>query len=44
MPWQTVTIRISDRKRTIMARGVHEDIVMASVIAFLNGLNRILKL
>jgi len=39
-----VTIRISDRKRTIMARGVHEDIVMASVIAFLNGLNRILKL
>ncbi|HDH41172.1 MAG TPA: 2-isopropylmalate synthase [Candidatus Altiarchaeales archaeon] len=39
-----VTVRVSDGKRTTMARGVHEDIVMASVIAFLNGLNRILKL
>jgi len=39
-----VTIKVSDGKKTTMARGVHEDIVMASVIAFINGLNRILRL
>ncbi len=39
-----VTIRVGDGKRTTMARGVHEDVVMASVIAFINGLNRILEL
>jgi 2-isopropylmalate synthase len=39
-----VTVRVSDGKRTAMARGVHEDVVMASVIAFINGLNRILEL
>ena len=39
-----VTIKVSDGKKTTMARGVHEDVVMASVIAFINGLNRILRL
>ena len=39
-----VTIGVSDGKRTVMARGVHEDIVMASVIAFINGINRILRM
>lgn len=39
-----VTIRVSYGDKTTIARGVHEDIVMASVIAFINGLNRILKL
>lgn len=37
-----VTIRVSDGEKTAMAQGVHEDIVMASVMAFINGLNRIL--
>lgn len=36
-----VTIRVGDGKRTVLARGVNEDVVMASVIAFINGLNRI---
>ncbi len=39
-----VTIKVSNGKRTTMARGVHEDVVMASIIAFINGLNRILRL
>jgi len=39
-----VTIKVTDGKKTTMARGVHEDVVMASVIAFINGLNRILRL
>ncbi len=39
-----VTIRVSNGERTTIARGVHEDVVMASVIAFINGLNRILDL
>lgn len=39
-----VTIRVSNEKNTTFARGVHEDVVMASVIAFINGLNRILRL
>jgi hypothetical protein len=34
--------RASDGEKTAMAQGVHEDIVMASVMAFINGLNRIL--
>jgi len=37
-----VTIRVGNGERTVMAQGVHEDIVMASVMAFINGLNRIL--
>jgi 2-isopropylmalate synthase len=38
-------VMISVRKGddTALARGVNEDVVMASVIAFINGLNRILK-
>ncbi|MEA1924603.1 MAG: alpha-isopropylmalate synthase regulatory domain-containing protein, partial [Candidatus Altiarchaeota archaeon] len=39
-----VIIRVGDGKRSTMARGVHEDIVMASVTAFINGINRILEL
>ena len=38
-----VTITVRNRDETTLARGVHEDVVMASVIAFINGLNRILK-
>ncbi len=38
-----VTIRVSKGGKSTMARGVHEDVVMASVVAFINGLNRILK-
>jgi len=37
-----VTIRVSDEEKSTIARGVHEDVVMASVVAFINGLNRIL--
>lgn len=36
-----VTIRISKGKNVTLARGIHEDVVMASVVAFINGLNRI---
>ncbi|MBN2014459.1 MAG: 2-isopropylmalate synthase [Candidatus Altiarchaeota archaeon] len=39
-----VTIRVGDGKTTVTARGVHEDIVMASVTAFINGLNRLMRL
>ena len=39
-----VTIRVSNKRDTTMARGVNEDIVMASVIAYINGLNRLLEL
>jgi 2-isopropylmalate synthase len=39
-----VTIRVGDGKTTVLARGVHEDVVMASVTAFINGLNRIMRL
>jgi len=38
-----VTIRVGDRKRSIVAKGVYEDIVMASVVAFINGLNIIIE-
>lgn len=38
-----VTIKVSRNGESTMARGVDEDIVMASVIAFINGLNRILR-
>jgi len=36
-----ITLRMGDN--TTLARGVHEDVVMASVTAYINGLNRILK-
>ncbi|MBU4432764.1 2-isopropylmalate synthase, partial [Patescibacteria group bacterium] len=39
-----VTIKVSNAGKMTLARGVHEDVVMASVIAFINGLNRILKI
>ncbi len=38
-----VSIRVSKNGDNTMARGVHEDIVMASVIAFINGVNRLLR-
>ncbi len=38
-----VTITVRKGGDSTLARGVHEDVVMASVTAFLNGLNRILK-
>lgn len=38
-----VTIRVSKNGNSTIARGVNEDVVMASVIAFINGLNRIMK-
>ncbi|MFH1720975.1 MAG: 2-isopropylmalate synthase [Candidatus Altiarchaeota archaeon] len=37
-----VTIRVSRGTKDTMARGVDADIVMASIIAFINGLNRII--
>jgi 2-isopropylmalate synthase len=37
-----VTIRVSRNGSETMARGVNEDVVMASIIAFINGVNRIL--
>jgi 2-isopropylmalate synthase len=38
-----VSIRVSKNGQSTMARGVHEDVVMASVIAFINGVNRIMR-
>jgi len=38
-----VTIRVRKNGDETMARGVNEDVVMASVEAFINGVNRILK-
>ncbi|MFH1403930.1 MAG: 2-isopropylmalate synthase [Candidatus Altiarchaeota archaeon] len=38
-----VSIRVSKNGESTMARGVHEDVVMASVIAFINGVNRIMR-
>lgn len=39
-----VTIRVTDGKVATIARGVHEDVVMASVTAFLNAINRLFEL
>jgi 2-isopropylmalate synthase len=38
-----VSIRVSKNGKSTMARGVHEDVVMASVLAFINGVNRIMR-
>ena len=38
-----VSIRVSRNGGSTMARGVHEDVVMASVLAFINGVNRLMK-
>jgi isopropylmalate/citramalate/homocitrate synthase-like protein len=38
-----VTLKISDGKRSMFSRGVHESVIMASVYAFINGLNRLLS-
>jgi len=34
-----VTVRLCSGEKRTIAKGIHEDIVMASVIAFINGLN-----
>jgi len=38
-----VTIKVRRGGGSTMARGVHEDVIMASVTAFINGVNRLLK-
>lgn len=38
-----VMITLRRGEDATLARGVHEDVVMASVIAFINGINRIMK-
>ncbi|MFH1054632.1 MAG: 2-isopropylmalate synthase [Candidatus Altiarchaeota archaeon] len=38
-----VSIKVSKNGKSTMARGVHEDVVMASVLAFINGVNRIMR-
>ena len=38
-----VSIRIGKNGKSALARGVHEDVVMASVLAFINGVNRIME-
>jgi len=39
-----VTVKVSDSKnKSALARGVHENVIMASVLAFISGLNRILS-
>jgi 2-isopropylmalate synthase len=38
-----VMITLRRGEDTTLARGVHEDVVMASVTAFINGINRIMK-
>jgi len=38
-----VMTRVGDGKKSAISRGVHEDIVMASVDAFVNGVNKILS-
>jgi len=37
-----VSIRVSKGNKSALARGVHEDVVMASIIAYIKGLNRII--
>ena len=39
-----VTVKVSDSQKSVLARGVHEDIVMASVTAFINGVNRLFSI
>jgi 2-isopropylmalate synthase len=38
-----VSIRVSKNGSSTMARGIHEDVVMASVLAFINGINRLMR-
>jgi 2-isopropylmalate synthase len=38
-----VSIRVSKRENTTMAHAVHEDVVMASVNAYLNAVNRLMR-
>jgi len=38
-----VTLKISDEKNSMFSRGVHENVNMAAVYAFINGLNRLLR-
>ena len=36
-----VTVRLEEDGREIVGRGAHNDIIMASVLAYLNALNRL---
>ena len=38
-----VTVRIRDGAATPVGRGVHDDVIMASTLAFINALNRLAK-
>lgn len=38
-----VTLKISDKKNSMFSRGVHENVNMAAIYAFINGLNRLLQ-
>jgi len=38
-----VTLKISDDKHSMFSRGVHENVIMAAVYAFINGINRLLQ-
>ncbi len=38
-----VTVRIRDGAATSVGRGVHDDVIMASTLAFINALNRLAK-
>jgi 2-isopropylmalate synthase len=38
-----VTLKISDGKHSLVSRGVHENVTMAAIYAFINGLNKLLQ-
>ena len=38
-----VTVRVREGKSTSIGRGVHDDVIMASTLAFINALNRLVK-
>ena len=38
-----VTVRVREGKATTVGRGVHDDVIMASTLAFINALNRLAK-
>jgi 2-isopropylmalate synthase len=38
-----VTVRVRDGEATAVGRGVHDDVIMASTLAFINALNRLAK-
>ena len=38
-----VTVRVREGNATSVGRGVHDDVIMASTLAFFNALNRLAK-